>query len=274
MLLIDGFIDLARRKDIPHAVAKMMALDALSHGCGPSSLQLLARGCMRILVLIDTVDKEFVLGTGWVQAYTPKHYNEQVLWESPVLTPHRHGSLAGLLHATEFLGAAMALLGIGSGDGADRLRHHQIDEALPELEQQLACSTGPARTAWIAPLTEAQREGLLEHADKLKARLVRYRNMELPPPSPPDLFDSAVWRPHPADFPALGGSPPKERGPPRPCINKEDQENLWRVAYLGGHKRFLPPEDVWLRGPSPIDLQRQGALRRPPGVALSWVENL
>ena len=39
-------------------------------------------------------------------------------------------------------------------------------------------------------------------------------------------------------------------------------------------QRFLPPEDVWLRGPSPIDLQRQVALRRPPGVALSWVQNL
>ena len=89
-----------------------------------------------------------------------------------------------------------------------------------------------------------------------------------------NLFDNAVWRPHPADFPTLSVSPPAVRGSPLPSINKEDQENLWRVAYLGGHKRFLPPEDVWLRGPSPIDLQREVALRKPPGVALSWVENL
>lgn len=54
-----------------------------------------------------------------------------------------------------------------------------------------------------------------------------------------------------------------------PTINAADQANLWRVAFLGAHLRFLPPEALWLTGISPIDLRQQVALiKAPPGQNL------
>jgi hypothetical protein len=44
-------------------------------------------------------------------------------------------------------------------------------------------------------------------------------------------------------------------------INRADQENLWRVAFLGVDDRFgtdngfISPERVWLSGPSPKELR-------------------
>ena len=112
---------------------------------------------------------------------------------------------------------------------------------------------------WMCPLKEAEREALFREAERMRAQLDE-------PASPPE------------EFPALGNSP---EAAPAPCwpnpplrINQADQENLWRVAYLGAGGRFRSPDRVWLRGPSPIDLRKQAALSQRTLVASVCVQNL
>jgi len=111
---------------------------------------------------------------------------------------------------------------------------------------------------------------LFRHAEALKGRLqspldpANARADALPANARVAAF--AVLGTSPAGSPVA--TPPCDPAVPR--INKEDQQNLWGVAFLGACERFAqPPERVWLRGPSPIDLQKRVALSEPGCVAYS-----
>ena len=272
-----GFVDLKARRDVPRATAALLALNEcvseFSVGCRPLEVQLLRHercAYLRVLLLVDAADVEWITQTGWVHKYTAKHREASELFFMPWPKCTSPGAVERALHTAEVLGSVMAWFGFHNV----KPKEISVTWRPATLAAFHAFLTGED-TEWVRPLSEVQREGLFRHAETLKARL--HPPPEAPSEPPPER--ATTWA-HAslAEFPALGASPidsspvatpPCDAAVPR--INKEDQENLWGVAFLGACERFSePPERVWwLRGPSPIDLQKRVALSQRERVAYS-----
>ena len=75
-----GFVDLKSRRDVPRATAALLALNEsaseFSVGCRPLEVQLLKHqrcAYLRVLLLVDAADMEWIAQTGWVHKYTVEH---------------------------------------------------------------------------------------------------------------------------------------------------------------------------------------------------------
>lgn len=258
-----GFVDLKARRDVPRAAAALLALNEcvgeFSLGCRPIEVQLLKHqhsACLRLLLLVDGADIEWVAQTGWVHKYTAEHREAVELFTMPWPACAGVGAVASALHAAEVLGSVMAWFGFRNVKPT-AVSAGWRPSTLATYREHLTSEDAE----WIRRLTEEQREGLFRHAETLKERLQ----------SPRDPANA-----HVAALPVRGTSPASSPVATPPCdpavprINKEDQQNLWGVAFLGACERFSqPPERVWLRGPSPIDLQKRVALSDPECVAYS-----
>ena len=258
-----GFVDLKTCRDVPRATAALLALNEsvgeFSVGCRPLEVQLLKHqrcAYLRVLLLVDAADMEWIAQTGWVHKYTAQHREASELFFMPWPKCTGLGAVERALHAAEVLGSLMEWFGF------DNVKPKEVSVGWrpATLASFHAYLTGD-NIKWIRRLTEAQRQGLFRHAEALKARL------EL---SLPDLADARN-----TEFPALGASPTGSPvatapcDPIVPCINQADKENLWGVAFLGACECFADsPERVWwLRGPSPRDVQERVALSPPEQVA-------
>ena len=260
-----GFVDLKVRRDIPRVAAALLAINQhaseFSIGCRPLEVQLLKHqrcAYVRVFLLVDAADMEWVVKTGWVHAYTAKHREAHELFFMPWPKCTGLGAVARALHTAEVLGAMLSWFGF----------HNTIPKEISvtwrpaTLASFHAFLTGE-NTDWIRPLTEEQREGLFKHAETLKEHL------ESAPPAAAATSAPVTTGAHKflAEFPALGKSP--SAGSPNALqplhINEEDQARLHQVAFLGADKNFAAPEALWLKGPSPIELRASCGRR-----ALSW----
>ena len=272
-----GFVDLRVRRDVPRVVAALLALSEhvgeFSIGCRPSYVQLVNRGSghLRMLVLVDEADAEWIFKTGWVRAYTTKQQAAPVLFGVTMDTCAGLGVVATALHTAEFLGSVMERLGFGNAT-FDRGNWGTLE--LATARWVFATS----HSFWVRPLTDEQREGLFRHAEDLQVHLAFPFATE-PEPEPVEKYK--------ADFPELGKSPSSSpectppsraahgsgkaavtavRGEDAHCdpatflINEVDKVRLFQVAFLGADTHFKAPEALWLTGPSPSELRARRAL--------------
>ena len=249
-----GFVDLKVRRDVPRVAAALLAINQhvseFSIGCRPLEVQLLKHqrcAYVRVFLLVDAADMEWVVKTGWVHAYTAKHREAHELFFMPWPKCTGLGVVERALHTAEVLGAVLSWFGFHN----TAPKEMSVTWRPATLASFHAFLTGE-NTEWIRPLTEEQREGFFKYSEMLKERLDKAAT------DPVNAYNDA--------FPALGISPSDSpKAAQSPHINEEDQARLHRVAFLGADKNFEAPEALWLKGPSPIEL-RAGCGRR----ALSW----
>ena len=262
-----GFVDLKVRRDVPRVAAALLAINQhvseFSIGCLPLEVQLIRHqrlAYLRLFLLVDPKDVQWITKTGWVHAYTLEHRTAHELFVLPWPACTDPGAVARALHTAAVLGSVMSWFGF----------HNYKPKTVSDgwrpatLASFRAYFTGLDK-GWIRPLTEEQREGLFKFAETLKQRLEKAATDPVEEPA----VDPVTTGAHDllAEFPALGKSPtagsPKALRPLH--INEKDQARLHQVAFLGADKNFEAPEALWLKGPSPIEL-RAGCGRR----ALSW----
>jgi len=113
-----GFVDLKARRDVPRATAALLALNEcvgeFSVGCQPIEVQLLKhQNCayLRLLLLVDGADIEWIAQTGWVHKYTAEHREAVELFTMPWPACAGVGAVASALHAAEVLGSVMTWFG-------------------------------------------------------------------------------------------------------------------------------------------------------------------
>ena len=251
-----GFVDLKARRDIPRVSAALLAINQhaseFSIGCRPLEVQLLKHqrcAYVRVFLLVDAQDMEWVVKTGWVHAYTAKHREAHELFFMPWPKCAELGAVERALHTAEVLGAILSWFGFHNTEP----KTISVTWRPATLASFHAFLTGE-NTDWIRPLTEEQREGLFNYAETLKQRLEKAAT------DPVEAYNDA--------FPALGTSPsdsPKTGPPQRAQVHEVDQQRLYQVAFLGPAKNFEAPEALWLKGPSPSEL-RGGSGKN----ALSW----
>jgi len=273
-----GFVDLRVRRDVPRVVAALLALNEhlgeFSIGCRPSYVQLINRGSghLRMLVLVDEADAEWIFKKGWVREYTTKQQQEPVLFGVSMHTCAGLGAVATALHTAEFLGSVMERLGLGNA--ATLVRGDWGTLQLATARWVFATN----HDFWVRPLTDEQREWLFRHAETLQVHLA---SASAPEPVPESAEKYST------DFPELGKSPcsspectPPSRAwygrgkatvtavqgedahcdPATPIINEVDKVRLFQVAFLGADTHFKAPEALWLTGPSPSELRARHAL--------------
>lgn len=100
--MCNGFVDLHTRRDIPHTVARLLAVNEyvndLSIGCQPLEVQLVPPGCLRVILFVDLEDADWIFKTGWVRKF--EHHNEELFGVSwPTCTDT--GAVARAVHTAE-----------------------------------------------------------------------------------------------------------------------------------------------------------------------------
>ena len=263
--MVYGYVDVQSRQEASNAMAALLAItEHAAAKCAPGVLtpmdvQLISlpypSSYLRVRFLVDEADSEGIFKTGWLRLYTSRARKTPVFFTLPWPKPPQSGTIEAVIHAAEFLNTLIWELGWNSlWGGAPWKGCWRYVEGW--MRERVASGN------WLEcmrPLKEHEREALFREAERMRAQLD-------PPASPPDEFPPLGTAPEPAPALCWVNSPLR--------INQDDQENLWRVAYLGAGERFRSPEAVWLCGPSPIDLRKQVALRQPPLVTSSCAQNL
>ena len=269
--MVYGYVDVKSRQEVRDAMAAYLAITEHAGECAanvltPMDVQLIHGPFpyLRVRFQVNEADSDRIFNTGWISLYISRARKTPVFftlpWPKPPHNPPlwlggKPASIATAMHAANFLNTVVMNLGWRGPWGEQWFKGHWRYE---EERMRKLIASGHA-AGWMCLLKEAEREELFQAAERMRAQLDE-------PTSPLE------------EFPALGNSPEPA---PAPCwpnpplrINQVDQENLWRVAYLGAGGRFRSPEAVWLCGPSPIDLRKQVALRQPPLVTSICAQNL
>jgi len=256
--MIYGYVDVRSTYEARDAAAVLLAItehfgkrnaDVLT----PMDVQLVHGPFpyLRVRFLVNEADSERIFQTEWISLYTSRARKTQTLftlpWPKPPHNPPlwlggKAPSIATALHAANFLNTVVVNLGWRGPWGKECFKGAFQYEG--ERMRKVIASGHAA--GWMCPLKEEEREALFREAERMQAKLNA-------PPSPPEEFPVLGSSPEPAPVPCWPNPPLR--------INEADQENLWRVAYLGAGGRFRSPDRVWLRGPSPLDLRKQVALR-------------
>ena len=260
------------KKQIPNKIAKLLAVT--SHpgvAFVPTDVQLLSCKSIRVLLIVEDQNVDWILDlVDWARLYEDVCDELAPIASSPIPDWVETGfDLASLLNYLF--------------DGTDPISH----QLRSWLQTTFVSRVSKSRFRSTA-LSERARSAILELAEVWKHVLPQMP--PLPPPLPPptnpeadcrspdsvlkpildetepekwsDLVSTSTWnvkRPRPTS-----GSPTSVKQlelPEAAKVNRVDQENLWRVAFLGVDDRFgtdnqlLSPERVWLSGPSPKELR-------------------
>ena len=269
--------DCGSKKKTPNQIAKFLAVCACpkmnENGCIATDVQLLPCKSIRVLFLVEDQNVDWILNlVEFAQLYEDVCDEPAPIASSPIPDWVQTGfDLASLINYLF--------------DGVQPISHQLHSWLQTTFVARVTLS--PLRSE---ALSERARSAILELAEVWKHVLPQMP--PLPPPLPPpastnpeadsrspdsllkpildetepekwsDLVSTSTWyvkRPRPTN-----GSPTSTNQlelPEATKVNRVDQENLWRVAFLGIDDRFgsdnefLSPERVWLSGPSPKELR-------------------
>ena len=237
---------------IPYFVAQLLALnehtsEKHSFGCVPTDIQLLERGALRMLVIVDEIDAWWVFKTKLLRKYSAKRHGGHVLWSCTIPAMSHETTFERILHLAAFITTLANHLALGCTDR--KWWRRSIPRRIAEVNQIIK---NPRRlTGWITPLTMDERTNMLEYTEQLKAGLL---SMFPNPPvhshsGPPPIQETCDA----TEFSVCVPGRIRYLQSSNIVTNLEDQANLWRVAYLGGWQSFSPPDPVWLTGSSPVE---------------------
>ena len=239
---------------IPYFVAQLLALnehtsEKHSFGCVPTDIQLLERGALRMLVIVDEIDAWWVFKTKLLRKYSAKRHGGTVLWSCTIPAMSHETTFERILHLAAFITTLANHLALGCT--GRKWWRRSIPRRITEVNQIIK---NPRRlTGWITPLTMDERTNMLEYTEQLKAGLL---SMFPNPPvhshsGPPPMQETCDGRA--TEFSVCVPGRIRYLQSTNIVTNLDDQANLWRVAYLGGWQSFSPPDPVWLTGSSPVD---------------------
>jgi len=259
--------DCSSKKQIPNQIAKLLAVTSRPGvECIPTDTQLLSCKSIRVLLLVEDHNVDWILDLAdFARLYEDVCDEQAPIVSSPIPDWVQTGfDLASLLNY---------LFG-----GIEPISHQLKSWLQTTFVSRVTLS--PLRAT---ALSERARSAIWELADVWKHVLPQL------PPLPPTNPDADCGSPESVLKPILDEPPPENWSDlvststwnvkrPRPTsssptstqqlelpeavkVNRVDQENLWRVAFLGVDDRFgvdnqfLSPERVWLTGPSPKELR-------------------
>jgi len=262
--------EFSSKRQIPMKIAKFLAVCTCPKineiGCVLTDVQLLSCKSIRVLLLVEDQNVDWILDlVDWARLYEDVCDEQAPIASSPIPDWVQTAfDLASLLNY---------LFG-----GIEPISHQLKSWLQTTFVSRVTLS--PLRAT---ALSERARSAIRELADVWKHVLPQL------PPLPPTNPDADCGSPESVLKPILDEPPPENWSDlvststwnvkrPRPTsssptstqqlelpeavkVNRVDQENLWRVAFLGVDDRFgvdnqfLSPERVWLTGPSPKELR-------------------